>query len=182
MRALLDRKSWINLPTASSYMVVNYHQLECIVTPVHSHCHPHDKLCVWDVCENSHDRSQVSFLPSSLPTYTPRHLMTRPCNKWRGDEEGRHGTTPMHCYDKKEMASHIIRLHRERPAHTAMYWGPEDGRRKRRRPKKTWRSTFKEYLEEMCVSWDEARRIASDRERWRLLVTRCSDRNRRTDV
>ena len=38
-----------------------------------------------------------------------------------------------------------------RPAHTAMYWMLEDGRRKMGRPKKTWRSTFKD-LEEMCVS------------------------------
>ena len=32
------------------------------------------------------------------------------------------------------------------------------------------RSTFKEDLEEMGVSWHGARRIASDRVRWRLLV------------
>ena len=29
------------------------------------------------------------------------------------------------------MAGHVLRLHRERPAHTAMYWVPEDGRRNR---------------------------------------------------
>ncbi len=54
------------------------------------------------------------------------------------------------------MAGHVLRLQRERPAHTAMYWVPEDGRRKRGRPKKTWRSTFKEDLEEMGVSWHGA--------------------------
>ena len=41
---------------------------------------------------------------------------------------------------------------------------PENGRRKRGRPKKTWRCTFKEDLEEMDVSWHGARRIASDRD------------------
>ena len=66
------------------------------------------------------------------------------------------------------MTGHVLRLQRERPAHTAMYWVPEYGRRKRGRPKKTWRSTFKEDLEEMGVSWHGARRIASDREIWRL--------------
>ena len=40
---------------------------------------------------------------------------------------------------------------KERPAHTATYWVPEDGRRKMGSPKKTWRSTFKEDLEEMGV-------------------------------
>ena len=36
-----DRKSCIHFPTASFYMVINYHQLECQVTHVHSHCDPH---------------------------------------------------------------------------------------------------------------------------------------------
>ena len=81
---------------------------------------------------------------------------------------------------RRKMAGHVLRMERGRPAHTAMYWVPEDGRRKRGMPKKTWRSTFKEDLEEMGVSWNGARRIASDRERWRLLVARCSERNRRT--
>ena len=52
---------------------------------------------------------------------------------------------------KRKMAGHI-RLQRERLAHTAMYWVPEDGRRKRGRPKKTWRSTFREDQEEIGVS------------------------------
>ena len=71
---------------------------------------------------------------------------------------------------RRKMAGHVLRLQRKRPAHTAMYWVPEDGRRKRGRPKKTWRSTFKEDLEEMGVLWHGARRTDSDRERWRLLV------------
>ena len=58
---------------------------------------------------------------------------------------------------RRKMAGHVLRLQRERPAHTAMYWVPEDGKRKRGRPKKTWRSTFKEDLEEMGVSWHGAR-------------------------
>ena len=51
----------------------------------------------------------------------------------------------------------------------------EDGRRKRGRRKNTGRSTLKEDLEEMGVSWHGARSIASDCERWRLLVARCSE-------
>ena len=57
---------------------------------------------------------------------------------------------------------------RQTRPYSNIYWVPEDGRRKRGRPKKTWRSTFKEDLEEMGVSWHEARRIASDRNRRRL--------------
>ena len=81
---------------------------------------------------------------------------------------------------RRKIAGRVLRLLRERPAHTAMYWVPEDGRRKKEWPKKIWRSTFKEDLEEMGVSCHGARRIASDRERWRLLVARCSERNKRT--
>ena len=79
-----------------------------------------------------------------------------------------------------KMAGHVFRLQIVRPAHTTMYCVPEDGRRRKGRPKKTWRSSFKEDLEEMGVSWHGARRIASDRDRWRLLVARCSERYRRT--
>ena len=56
------------------------------------------------------------------------------------------------------MAGDVLRLPQERPAHTAMHWVPEDVRRKKGRPKKIWRSTFKGDLEEMgvTVSWHGA--------------------------
>ena len=62
-------------------MVINYHQLECKVTSVHINCDPHGNLCVRNVEENGHDRSQVRRLPSPLPTCNIRHLMERPCHK-----------------------------------------------------------------------------------------------------
>jgi len=43
-------------------------------------------------------------------------------------------------------AGHVIHLPQEHPAHCTMDWTPEEGRRKRGRPKKTWRTTFKEDL------------------------------------
>ena len=58
-------------------------------------------LCVWDVEENGHDRSQIRCLSSPLPACNPRHIMARPCHRWRGDEESRHGATPRHCYNKE---------------------------------------------------------------------------------
>ena len=36
-------------------------------------------------------------------------------------------------------------------------------------------STFQEDLEEKAVSWHGARRIAGDRDRWRLFVTQSSE-------
>ena len=176
-----DRKNCIHFPTASSYMVINYHQLECKVTSLHSHCDHHGNLCMWDVEENGHDRSQVKCLSSSLPACNPRHLVERPCHKRRGDEEGRRGATPRHCYNKEKKNGWPRSQTAERKTSPYSYWVPEDGR-KRGRPKKTWRSTFKEDLGEMGVSWHGARRIASDRDGWRHLVARCSERNRRTYV
>ena len=51
-----------------------------------------------------------------------------------------------------KMPGHINRLQIERPTRAAMYWVPEDGK-KERRLKMTWRSTFKEDLEDMGFSW-----------------------------
>ena len=53
---------------------------------------------------------------------------------------------------RRNMSGNILRLQRERLAHTEMCCVPEDGRRKRGKPQKTLRSTFKEDLEEMGVS------------------------------
>ncbi|KAJ8402034.1 hypothetical protein AAFF_G00372690 [Aldrovandia affinis] len=80
---------------------------------------------------------------------------------------------------RRRLAGHVLRLPRERPASVAMDWVPEGGKRKRGRPKKTWRHTFKEDLNEMGVSWHGARRVASDRCRWRGFVAQCSNRNGR---
>ena len=76
-------------------------------------------------------------------------------------------TARRHCYNKEKENSwpHPPTAERERPAHTAMNWVPEDGRRKRGRPKKTWRSINIEELEEMCVSWHGAHRIATGRDK-----------------
>jgi len=52
-------------------------------------------------------------------------------------------------------AGHVTRMAPECPAHCAIEWTPADGRRKRDRPKKTWRSTFREDLQARGVSWSE---------------------------
>ena len=80
---------------------------------------------------------------------------------------------------RKRMTGHVLRLPRERPASVAMDWMPEGGKRKRGRPKKTWRQTAKEDLSEMGVSWHGARRVVRDRSKWRGLVAQCSNRNGR---
>jgi len=63
-----------------------------------------------------------------------------------------------------------LELAPERPARRAIEWTPADGRRKRGRPKKTWRSTFREDLQARGVSWSEKETMAADRVRWRYLL------------
>ena len=79
---------------------------------------------------------------------------------------------------RRKMAGQVIRLHRERPIQRCT--GRQNTVGERGRQKKTHEELFKEYLEEMVVSWYGARRIASAHEIWRLLVTRFYLRNMRT--
>ena len=53
---------------------------------------------------------------------------------------------------RRRKMAHTRRL-RQIFAHSVMYWVPEDDRRTIGRPKKIWRSTFRENLEQMGVSW-----------------------------
>ena len=68
---------------------------------------------------------------------------------------------------RREMAGYILRLQRERPAHTPMYWVQESRIRKRGRRKKTWRSTFQEDLKEMAWSLHDP---LWPRQMWKLFV------------
>ena len=77
------------------------------------------------------------------------------------------------------LPGHILRLPLDRPAHVAMQWVPDRGKRRRGRPKKIWRQTFQEDLHEMQVSWSRVRRVASDRSRWKILVAQCFSRSGR---
>jgi len=52
------------------------------------------------------------------------------------------------------MAGHIIRMPPGRPANHAMLWTPRGSGRRRGRPTKTWRSTFKEDQVDRGVDWN----------------------------
>ena len=77
------------------------------------------------------------------------------------------------------LAGHVLRLPDIRPAHVAMTWIPESGRRTSGRPQMTWRTSFKEDLHRMSLTWRGARRAANDRHQWRNLVAQCPVRDRR---
>jgi len=58
------------------------------------------------------------------------------------------------------------------------YWGQVPGR-----PRKSWKSSIKEDLTLLGLTWDEAKEEVEDREKWRCHVARCATRARgRTKV
>jgi len=59
-------------------------------------------------------------------------------------------------------AGHVMRMAPECPARRAIERTPADGKRKRGRPKKTWRSTFREDLQARGVNWSEKETMAVD--------------------
>jgi len=64
-----------------------------------------------------------------------------------------------------QFAGHVMRMAPERSARRAIEWTPADGRRKRGRPNKTWRSTCREDLQARGVRWSEKETMAADRVR-----------------
>ena len=66
---------------------------------------------------------------------------------------------------------HILRMEKNSNCETALTWTPE-GRRKVGRPKTTWRSTIENERRILgWNSWNEARRVAADRTRWRRFTS-----------
>ena len=69
-----------------------------------------------------------------------------------------------------KMIGHILRKDRNDDCNVAMSWAPE-GKRRRGRPKTTWRRTVeKERQKAGWRSWEEVRTAATNREEWRSSV------------
>ena len=77
------------------------------------------------------------------------------------------------------LAGHVLRQPEERPANVAMNWLHIDGKMPRGRPQKTWGATFAD-LQDIGVTWRGPKRVANNHQRWRNLVTRCSNVPTRT--
>ena len=64
---------------------------------------------------------------------------------------------------------HVLRMGLDRIPKTALRWTPP-GKRRRGRPKTTWRRTVMAELSEMGLSWGEAQHAAKDRSRWKQII------------
>ena len=64
---------------------------------------------------------------------------------------------------------HTLRREADNISRTALHWTPE-GRRKRGRPKNTWRRTVESELKDWNETWGTIRRKAQDRRGWKSFV------------
>ena len=72
---------------------------------------------------------------------------------------------------------HVLRMEQSSVTRTALRWTPP-GKRKRGRPRTTWRRTVEAELAEANLSWGQAQALAPDRAGWRSVVDAlCSTRD-----
>ena len=74
---------------------------------------------------------------------------------------------------------HVTRMENTKIPKVALQWRPENGRRARGRPRKTWRKTIDDDLEHLDMDWEQLEQRAQDRPNWRKFVSTalCSIRN-----
>ncbi|KAK7114566.1 hypothetical protein V1264_000610 [Littorina saxatilis] len=63
----------------------------------------------------------------------------------------------------------LIRRQQDNITRTAFHWTPE-GKRKRGRPKNTWRRTVEGELKTLNHTWGTIQRLAQNRQEWRSFV------------
>ncbi|KAL9960878.1 hypothetical protein ACROYT_G034384 [Oculina patagonica] len=66
---------------------------------------------------------------------------------------------------------HVIRKGRDSITRTALRWTPDSGRRKKLRPRETWRRTIKAEMKTAGKTWKELEKAAMEREQWKSLVS-----------
>jgi len=78
---------------------------------------------------------------------------------------------------KWRWVGHTLRKDDKCTTKRALDWNPQ-GKRKRGRPRQTWRRSLMEELKQQNATWDNTKRLAKDRERWRMMVEAlCSTRS-----
>ena len=65
---------------------------------------------------------------------------------------------------------HVIRMPSDAIPKIALRWTPNAGRRRRGRPKETWRRSFEREMKENGLSWVQVEHLARNKDGWRSLV------------
>ena len=79
-----------------------------------------------------------------------------------------------------KFGGHAIRMGGNRHARIPMDWTPAGGKRKKGRPKTTWRRTFTEDLQQLNVTWREKNAVVANRVKSRAFVAQCSTGSKRS--
>ena len=77
---------------------------------------------------------------------------------------------------------HLHRMEEERIPRQAMDWAPNGWKRKRGRPRNSWRDTILRDLASGGLTWEEAAVAARDREEWRTCIAQCAAAREGTKV
>ena len=81
------------------------------------------------------------------------------------------------CRRRWRWIGHTLRKPRDSITRRALTWNPQ-GKRKRGRPRNSWRRDLNKDMNDMGLDWNSIERIATDRRRWRKLVDDlCSQRS-----
>ena len=72
---------------------------------------------------------------------------------------------------------HVLRMQPGSIPRVALHWTPE-GKRKRDRPKQTWRRTVEEEMREWGHTWGSLKTLADKRDQWRIFVAALHARGR----
>ena len=69
---------------------------------------------------------------------------------------------------------HVHRMDDKRITKQALKWTPADGKKKRGRPRKNWKTTVMEDLQKIEMDWEEAENMSGDRMMWQSCVAQCA--------
>ena len=74
---------------------------------------------------------------------------------------------------RSQFWGHVVRMDANRIPRSALGWFSAEGKRKKGRPRQTWRRTIEKDLREAGTTMQEATETATNRPEWRKLVARC---------
>ena len=75
---------------------------------------------------------------------------------------------------------HVHRMSSNRLPKQVLQWSPREGKKRKGRPRKNWKTTITDDLKSLEMSWEEAELVGQDRVMWRSCVARCAE-GARTD-
>ena len=133
---------------------------------------PHQYYCkVQNVRGLPKESQKLSgFCTSWLRNICRIHWPQKIINKELYQRTGQRDITTVIMQRRWRWLGHVIRKDRDSITWTALRWTLDSGRRKRGRPRETWRRTIEAQMRIAGKTWKELEKVAMDREQWKSLV------------